>query len=229
MIQRIGLLPASGSASRVNGIPKFAFPYNDSKCLLQYHIDNMLEIVDEIRICTRESWLPILDELKVSKKATISVMEPSTMNDAILHMIQDTESDPDARFIVGMPDTVWTIKDSNPYANLGILNNDSDVTLLTSPFREMLRGKVGQVNVERNGRVQAIIDKDQNCNFPRIWSAFSMNGYMLNPKHTSPSHSFQDLISQNKIIDSVHFEGEYHDLGSMNGLRMFYSSLGREK
>ena len=56
----IGLLPASGSAKRLGGLPKFSLPVNETSSLLEYHVNLMEEVCDEIRISTRLDWLPIL-------------------------------------------------------------------------------------------------------------------------------------------------------------------------
>lgn len=227
MGRKIGLLPASGSASRLHGIPKFALPYDDTKTLLQYHVDMMLEVVDEVRVCTRKSWLPLLTELNVNETTDISVMEPSTMNDALFRMMHDYAGTSNNHFIVGMPDTAWIDSSENPYLKLSEVDSKTDITLLTNPFREALRGKVGQVEVNKIGNVTEIIDKDRNCEFTRIWTAFRMNHFMLNQLHSSPSDSFRELLKREVTIDSIHLDAEYHDLGSIDGLRMFYAS--REK
>jgi hypothetical protein len=223
-MRKVGLLPASGSASRINGLPKFALPYSSTKSLIQYHIELLLPIVDEIRICTRESWVPLLNELGVNKNAQIQKLEPSTMNDALYKMIQDKDDLKNTQFIVGMPDTVWTSTDKNPYLELGNTNSDCEVTLLLSPFRESLRGKVGQVSVTKSNIVEEIIDKDIQCNHQNIWTAFRMNGYQLKASDKSPSNSFVEMLSRKEQIDVAIINGIYHDLGSIEGIKEFYSS-----
>ena len=49
----IGVLPASGKASRIGGIPKFCLPISDERSLLQWHVEQMLEVCDEVRVSTR--------------------------------------------------------------------------------------------------------------------------------------------------------------------------------
>ena len=71
------MLPASGSASRLLGVPKFLLPVEDSKSLLQRHVEMMNEVCDEVRIATRERWRPLMEDLKLD--AEICYMEPSTM------------------------------------------------------------------------------------------------------------------------------------------------------
>jgi len=50
----VGILPASGSASRMMGLPKFLLPVNENKNILEWHIDLMSECCDVIRISTQK-------------------------------------------------------------------------------------------------------------------------------------------------------------------------------
>ena len=225
MLRRIGLLPASGSASRINGLPKFALPYSSTKSLIHYHMELMLPVVDEIRVSTRESWEPLLKELGVNERAKIYRIEPSTMNDALYRMTRDEQDQKNIQFIVGMPDTVWTATDENPYLKLVSTDSECDVALLLSPFRESLRGKVGQVGITESNIVKEIIDKDVKCNHKNIWTAFRMNGYRLTPSDKSPSDSFLEMLVKKEKIDVVISDGVYHDLGSIEGIKEFYSTL----
>ena len=60
----IGVLPASGKASRIGGIPKFCLPISDERSLIQWHVEQMLEMCDEVRISTRSEWVPIIQNTK---------------------------------------------------------------------------------------------------------------------------------------------------------------------
>ncbi len=95
----IGVLPASGKASRIGGIPKFCLPISDERSLLQWHVEQMLEVCDEVRVSTRPEWIPIIQNMDMNIK--LIVKEPSTMSDAIKFMIGDYND----TVLVGMPDT----------------------------------------------------------------------------------------------------------------------------
>lgn len=223
MVRRIGILPASGSASRLNGIPKFALPFDDEKSLIEYHIGLMAEAVEEIVVCTRKSWIPILEELGIPRAASVIELEPSTMNDAVTRMAATFSKQENSQFIVGMPDTCFTGTVENHYLKLAQAPVDNPITLLISPFREQLRGKVGQVSVTADHLVEDIIDKDASCNLEFIWSAFAMTGTKLNPRETSPSHSFRELIKHEQKLSTTLFNGKYHDLGTIQGISEFYT------
>ena len=108
----IGVLPASGRASRVGGIPKFCLPISDERSLLQWHVEQMLEVCDEVRISTRSEWIPIVQNMNMNVK--IIVREPSTMSDAINFMIGDYND----TVVVGMPDTYILNGPQNIYKEL---------------------------------------------------------------------------------------------------------------
>jgi hypothetical protein len=219
--RKIGLLPASGSASRLNGIPKFALPYNSEITLIEWHVQLMLEVVDEVRICSRASWVPLLKELGIDQLVSIISLEPSTMNDALFHLANLNGKEKDADYIVGMPDTVLVQAQGNPYEKLS--STSGAVSLLATPFREELRGKVGQLKFSSSNLVEEIKDKDPKCNYGAIWSAFRMSGYPLEREDKSPSYSFQRMLESGDIVLAVESEGEYFDLGSLTGLKEYYS------
>ena len=219
--RKIGLLPASGSASRLNGVPKFALPYNSEITLIEWHIQSMLEVVDEVRVCSRAAWMPLLEELEIGQLASVISLEPSTMNDALFNLANFNDKGKDVDYIVGMPDSVLVGAHGNPYEKLS--SASGEMVLLATPFREELRGRVGQLRISNANLVEEIRDKDPKCNYGAVWSAFRMNGYLLGRKDTSPSYSFQRMLESGEILLAVESEGQYFDLGSLVGLKEYYS------
>ena len=94
----IGILPASGSASRLNGLPKFILPVADGRSLLQWHVDLMSRACRHVTVSTRNRWTALVRDLSLN--AYITEREPSTMADAVLKM---TMGESDA-IVIGMPD-----------------------------------------------------------------------------------------------------------------------------
>ena len=118
----IGILPASGRASRVGGIPKFCLPISDERSLLQWHVEQMLEVCDEVRISTRSEWVPIVQNMDMNVK--LIVREPSTMSDAINFMVGEYND----TVVVGMPDTYILNGPQNIYKEL-FINTNADLVL----------------------------------------------------------------------------------------------------
>ena len=119
----IGVLPASGKASRVGGIPKFCLPISDERSLIQWHVEQMLEVCDEVRISTRSEWVPIIQNMDMNVK--IMVREPSTMSDAVKYMAGDYND----TVLIGMPDTYIHNTHKNIYKEM--INTPGDLVLGT--------------------------------------------------------------------------------------------------
>ena len=134
----IGVLPASGKASRIGGIPKFCLPISDERSLLQWHVEQMLEVCDEVRVATRPEWVPIIQNMDMNIK--LIVKEPSTMSDAIKFMIGEYND----TVLVGMPDTYILNAPGNIYKEL-FKDDKADLVLGVWECSEELKGRVGQV------------------------------------------------------------------------------------
>lgn len=215
----IGLLPASGSAKRLGGLPKFSLPVSEHKSLLENHVILMREVCDEIRISTRSGWIRILENMDLGD-ATIVEYEPSTMLDALNALVKLGGEE----FIVGMPDTFFFGYGENPYKL--IANTECDVALGLWACDENLRGKVGQVRVDASGLVLDVIDKTPSCDFPDMWGAFKFNSRVnLDMSLENPSLQFQKWINEGEIIKSSKNRGRYIDAGSFSGVKALYSAV----
>ena len=217
----IGVLPASGRASRIGGIPKFCLPISDDRSLLQWHVNQMLEVCDEVRISTRAEWVPIVQNMDLNAK--IIVREPTTMSDAIAHMIggyNDT-------VIVGMPDTYIINAKINIYKSLAQDGRDADLGLGLWECTENLRGRVGQIAI-KNDRVVMSKDKDPECNFPYMWGTMIFNKNLiryLDRDKNHPGEQIQEWIDSNLVVKPTFAGGEYMDIGTLKGLKELYRRM----
>lgn len=217
----VGILPASGSATRINGIPKFCLPINEKETLLNWHISQLENCVDEIRIVSREIWKPFIptDHPLVS----LIIKEPSTMTDAVYSQIDDVSGE--TRYIVGMPDTYVLSEEVSMYEVL--LKEVSNVALLALPMSRNLQGKVGQIHLNSQNQVLDIQDKNPECDYKFMWGAFSILGLNLDPTVSTPSLIFNQWIEEGIEVKGVRLPGEYIDAGSYEGLINLYGALGR--
>lgn len=209
----IGLLPASGKAQRLGGVPKFLFPVNNNKNLLQWHIEKMSEVCDEIRVSTRPVWMPIIKELNLPKKVSYYEIEPSTMSDACKKMIND-----DSKYLIGMPDTYMSGSD-NFYKNLA--NSDYDISMSIFKCSKELFGKVGQVLFDENNILLDMVDKDEGCNWEYMWGAIGIKNIEIDETLENPGLQIKSLINAQKI-GVIPESGKYTDLGTFDGLKNFY-------
>ena len=215
----IGLLPASGNAKRLGGLPKFSLPISENTSLLENHVILMREVCDEVRISTRSDWLRILENMNLDG-ATIIEHEPSTMLDALNALMKLGGE----KFIVGMPDTFFIDYEKNPYVSLA--NAESDLALGLWTCDDNLRGKVGQVRTDSSGVVLEIIDKMPSCDFSEMWGAFKFSSInTLDMSLENPSLQFQKWIDEGEIIKSSKINGRYIDAGSFSGVKSLYTAL----
>ena len=217
----IGVLPASGRASRVGGIPKFCLPISDERSLLQWHVEQMLEICDEVRISTRSEWIPIVQNMNMNVK--IIVREPSTMSDAINFMIGDYND----TVVVGMPDTYILNGPQNIYKEL-FIETDADLVLGTWECTDELKGRVGQINIIENGKVIESKDKVSDCNFPYMWGTMLFRKNMIrfiDPLSDHPGKQIQNWIEKGFDVTSVKPGGRYMDIGTLKGLKQLYKEM----
>lgn len=204
----IGLLPASGKASRIGGIPKFLLPTISGELLIEQHIRLMRPYCDEIRVCTNSRWIELLEELLTD--VTILQIEPSTMNAALLDMYGGQN-------LIGMPDTFF-LGFENPYQALA----DSNLPVGIALWRctEDLRGKVGQVDY-REAIIHDIRDKDPKCDYEWMWGALRLDAdplTFLKPEDPHPGYNLKEIISRFPYHDSP-ISGRYIDVGTAEGLR----------
>ena len=211
-MRKIGLLPASGSARRLNGIPKFLLPILGGT-LLSRHIDQMLEVCDEVRVSTRKVWMPLLNSMDLPSQVKVYEIEPSTFANAI-HQMSD-----DGRLFIGMPDTY--ISGDNPYR--AMMESDGDVVLAGFKCSEELLGRVGQFLTGKDGNISDLKDKEQGCTYPYMWGAMLLNTVQVDGALDTPSHQIMNWIAEGKTVKAVNCNGTYIDAGTFDGLRKLYS------
>jgi hypothetical protein len=219
----LGLLPASGSASRIGGLPKFMLPIEDNFSILQWHVSLMNEACDKVRVSTRECWMPLVTPLNLG--ADIYVKEPSTMSDAVLEMSRDR----DDAVIIGMPDVYIYNSENNFYKDM--LESDGDIVLATWDYKhKTMKGKVGQVLVDRFSYVRQVIDKDPTCEFDQMWGAILFRNGLerIDVDGGSVLKDLNKWIADGVSVKAVAMTGEYIDSGTFQGLTYLYSKI-REK
>lgn len=221
MTNIIGVLPASGSASRVGGIPKFCLPISDTQNLIEWHVEQMLEVCNEVRVSTRAEWVPIIKNMNMDIK--LIVREPSTMSDAIKFIIGEYNDN----VIIGMPDTYILGTQKNIYKEM--INTPGDLVLGTWECTEELKGRVGQISLYGN-KVIYSKDKVNNCDYEYMWGTMLFRKNLIryvdkNLDH--PGKQIQEWIDMSLDIRSVMPGGKYMDAGTFSGLKELYKNLDR--
>ena len=215
----IGILPASGKASRIGGIPKFCLPISDERSLLQWHVEQMLEVCDEVRVSTRAEWVPIIQNMDMNIK--LIVREPSTMSDAVKFMVGDYND----TVLVGMPDTYILGAQKNIYKEM--MKSYGDLVLGAWECNEELKGRVGQILISGD-KVLSSKDKSGECDYPNMWGTMLFRKNMIryiDPSLDHPGKQIQEWIDEGSNIQSVRPGGRYMDIGTLRGLKQLYKEM----
>jgi UTP-glucose-1-phosphate uridylyltransferase len=222
-VKTIGLLPASGKASRMNGLPKFALPCDeDNTSLIERQVQQMSFYVDRIVISTTSKWYELIKSFDLNK-VDIVVIEPSTMNDALVKMSEQYKAD---NYIVGMPDTYF--KGENPYIKLSNSIKNNMISIACWSMHDELKGKVGQVELVKNSIID-IKEKIEDCNYSHMWGAFALNNTILNNLNRFNMHIGVDLeyliVEQINNMYAFEVDGRYFDAGTIDGYRDLLNNI----
>jgi GTP:adenosylcobinamide-phosphate guanylyltransferase len=216
----IGILPASGRASRIGGIPKFCLPVSDERSLLQWHVEQMLEMCDEVRVSTKAEWVPIIQNMDMNIK--LIVREPSTMSDAIKFMVGEYND----TVLIGMPDTYILNASANIYKEM-FQETNADLVLGVWQCSDELKGRVGQVLLSGDKVIDSK-DKEDDCDYLDMWGTMMFRKNMiryLDPKLEHPGKQIKEWISEGKNIRAVRPGGKYMDIGTLKGLKHLYKEM----
>ena len=215
----IGVLPASGKASRVGGIPKFCLPISDERSLIQWHVEQMLEVCDEVRVSTRSEWVSIIQNMDMNIK--IMVKGPSTMSDAVKYMIGENND----TVMIGMPDTYILGAQKNIYKEM--IKTPGDLVLGAWECTEDLKGRVGQISLS-NDKVMSSMDKVQDCDYEYMWGTMLFRKNLIRYVDTSldhPGKQIQEWIDMSLDVRAVKPGGKYMDIGTLKGLKQLYKEM----
>jgi len=220
-VATIGILPASGRSLRIGGIPKFCLPISDERSILQWHVEQMLEVCDEVRVSTKAEWVPIVQNMDMNIK--LIVLEPSTMSHAIKFMVGDYND----TVIIGMPDTYIHGTQKNIYKEM--IHSEGDLVLGTWSCTEDIKGRVGQVLLSGN-KVVASMDKSSECNYTDMWGTMLFRKNLIryiDPELEHPGKQIQEWIDMNLDIRFVQPGGKYIDIGTLKGLKQLYKEMDK--
>jgi hypothetical protein len=216
----IGILPASGNASRIGGLPKFCMPVSENKSLISWHVEQMLDVCDEVRVSTKSEWVPIIQSINMNIK--LMVHETSTMSDAIKHMVGNYND----TILIGMPDTYVINSTNNIYKEM--LNEpNADLVLGVWECNDDLKGRVGQVLLSDN-KVISSKDKVADCDYKYMWGTMLFRKNLiryLDNKLDHPGKQIQEWIDMNLNIKAVKPGGQYMDIGTFAGLKKMYLEM----
>jgi hypothetical protein len=204
-------MPASGSALRMRGLPKFLLPSGvGDLSLIELHIKQASSHADEILIGINPIFIEIVKRAKLNLRgAQIIPLETQTMTETVLKLVSMSSG---SRFTVLMPDTVF---ESTKSYDFDRLKNDLDLSLWK--IRSDQYGKLGQVSVDLNGKVLDCIDKNPDCRYEFSWGAMTFNRKFLECLDIEFPHIGYGIVPALEMgldVNSVILPGHYWDCGT---------------
>ena len=205
------LLPASGSAQRMRGLPKFLLPSGKMDLsLIELHVRNLADYADEILIGINPIFLDIVLNAKLNlHNARVIPLETKSMTETVLKLVSVSTG---SRFTVIMPDTVF---ESSESYHFDISTNDLSLSLWR--IRSDQYGKLGQVSVDPDGKVLDCVDKNPECRYEFSWGAMTFNRKFLDHLDIDFPHvgyGIVPAIKANLSVNSVILPGRYWDCGT---------------
>jgi len=205
------LIPASGSATRMRGLPKFLLPSGkDGLSLLEVHISNVAHFASEILIGVNPIFFNIVMEAGLELHgACVFPMQTLTMTETVLNLAGKSDSE---RFTVLMPDTAFSSVSSYQFAKM---NHDLNLSLWKIRIDQY--GKLGQVSLNKEGTVIDCIDKDSTCTYEHAWGALTFNKKFINllrPEFPHIGYGIVAAIEAKLDVFGTIVDGSYWDCGT---------------
>lgn len=209
---RVGLLPSAGSATRMNGIPKFLLPISERlQCLLDYHVTLMSDSVDRIIIPTRSEWVGLLHSFNFGDLVDIIELNTATMAETVKRSLAGRDYD---TCVLGMPDTYFV--GGNPYRDLST-QPVADVSLTVFPTRAEQVGKMGSVAIDSDNRVTDHADKEPNRDFGHHWGVMEFSRQVeefLDPQATTGGYLITEALNRGMDVRGYRASYPYFDCGT---------------
>jgi hypothetical protein len=227
------ILPASGSALRMRGLPKFLLPCDDQYLsLLERHIESLIELCDTVWVPVRPDLVPLVESLRIkSEKVVILTMTTQSMTETVRRVAELSSGE---RFVMVMPDTYFL--GNLPYGELA--ESKEPMFLACWNIRPDQYGKLGQVEISGlglnesrsldRGFVTKSEDKNPDCRFEYSWGAMSFDREILDYALDTMPHTgylIPRLLEDNILIGASIIDGQYFDCGTPSEYLSMLKSL----
>lgn len=228
----IGILPAAGNATRINGLPKMLLPIGDT-FLMQRQYQNLRkagcgnvfvgtnsdnhELV--ARQCDTSYVIPFIAHSRITMSATVI----STHTQAIIHRYK-------GNILFAMPDTY--IEDELCFEKLSTaINGDCDVAVALFHARHDQRRKGGMCRTQY-GKVIEVVDKPEETDMVWIWGALAWKPVFweyINANDPHVGYALPKAIAAGLDVRAVRMDGEFWDCGTAAEYYELIQHLAAEK
>jgi len=209
----IGIIPAGGKSTRINGLPKYLLPvsggYLLERLVNQMPADRVIVAANPVNFDLLCSYAP--------NGAAVTSIDSVSMSAALLSIGSSHNAiSSDEMVLFGMPDTYWT--DADTYGRLiETLLDGADVAVAVWRIRDEQRGNLGQCSVVEDNRIESVIDKDSECPLIYAWGAMAWRRSFWAHIHAHDAHlgiALTRAISAGLSVTAVPMSGNYYDCGT---------------
>jgi hypothetical protein len=226
------VLPIGGSATRMQGLPKFLLPYDHNSLLIEKHIqagidasfDSVVVIVRDVFFDTTSQYL----EKFGSKVKVISLpYQTRTMCETLLDGLSSIDLSEDDLLVIALSDTALEAsKYRSIYENAVAVNDNPFLVLFEAA--EFQLGKLGQVSLDNKGTVVAMSDKEPDCKFPYFWGLAGFPASFLHKLDMNEAHigiSIQRWLEEGQAVLGILSDSKYFDCGTFDEYRKHINSI----
>lgn len=218
MKELLGLLPASGTATRMNGIPKFLLPCPGGnlldRWLATFYSNGNDDVLISVAHKNAHFIAPLVSQCSAQELAVEKIVhDTATMSETVLNMVHHTAAQ---TYVLAMPDTFLGGEFQPILAQLHAVLAYCSVAVVLWPIKESQYGKLGQVSIAE-GQVTHSRDKDPSCRYPYAWGVigwtFPANN-LIDPTTPHVGYMIERALSQNMRVGYVLATTEYFDCGT---------------
>lgn len=210
----IGIIPAAGHATRINGIPKYLLPVPDGLLIDVLHRRMREADADQVLVGVG----PHSSESLRTENRLLYTVNTQTMSETVLAARQHFD-DPDESVLFGMPDSYWL--DDNVYQRLTKdIDHGALVSVALFETRPGQENKLGMCDVSFDNdvlRITQIADKPKQTTLHWAWGAMAWCAGFWKYIQPSDPHVGYALQRAVEAHDNVHAQliyGPYFDCGT---------------
>lgn len=228
MASNILVLPVGGSATRMQGLPKFLLPYSQSELLIDKHISGALNAgFDFVIIIVKNLFFDLVSEHLIKYGDRVKLIrlesETKTMAESLLSGLKGFDFKKTDRLVVGLSDTALKV-DSYHQLYEEIRHSKVALTLTLFPASPEQLGKLGQVLVGKDNAVLDIRDKDPFCKYPQFWGIASFQASFLRQIDKNDAHigvSILRWLHEGHSVSALVTQIQYFDCGTFAEYKRF--------